>query len=185
LRLVTKGALKNTPYYVSFALASGTNAAINFNFNGTVDNGITYNKLTKLGSISVHQAEPSGQYYVRIYAENFVSYQTFVDIFEVSGTIENAALKVLMNNNNQPQSIYLFSSNLSFVIDMTMGSNVKIVLYIGEEDARKTLPITRSVDGDWLNPLYINTRYMYPDDYNVTANVSNALSYVVLVQTIM
>ena len=58
VHVTTKGALKNTPFYVGFALGTGTYASISFVFNFNKDNLIAYNEVTKIGSSSWHSALP-------------------------------------------------------------------------------------------------------------------------------
>ena len=59
---------------------------------------------------------------------------------------------------------------------MSAGSNVKIVLFIGEEDALNALPVTSVIIGNWSSPWNIRRTYRFPGDYKVTAIISNSVS---------
>ena len=79
------------------------------------------------------------------------------------------------------QNIYLFPKPIDFIIDMDSGTNVRVYLYISEQEAS---PINRSVLGYWKSPLNITANYTYPGDYKVSVIISNEVSSVSLTKTI-
>ena len=81
-------------------------------------------------------------------------------------------------------NIFSFSNSVNFVIDMSFGTDVSAVLYIGEEESLKTWAITNYVVGEWLSPWIVTRSYRYPGDYNVTVLLSNSVSSFTLVQAI-
>ena len=175
VHLITRGALKNSPYYVQFGLDSGTNATLTFIFNSVLDNGITYSEATKVGKSSLRNAEPSAIYPVRINAWNYVSNVTLDDVFQISAPIVNPSL-LIRPVHASSSNIYLFENTIDFIIDMTMGSNVLIVLYFGEELILNSWPLNKSIIGDWNNSIMISRKYAYPGDYNVSLYLSNSVS---------
>ena len=175
VHLITRGALKNSPYYVQFGLDSGTNAILTFTFNSVLDNGITYSEATKVGKSSLRNAEPSAIYPVRINAWNYVSNVILDDVFQISAPIVNPSL-LIRPVHASSSNIYLFENQIDFIIDMTMGSNVLIVLYFGEELILNALPLNKSIIGDWATSKTISRKYAYPGDYNVSLYLSNSIS---------
>ena len=91
--------------------------------------------------------------------------------------IENPRL-LIMTPVSLSQNIYLFSEIITFILDVSSGTNVQVQLYIGEEQFLKTLPISQLESGLWIKPLNINRYYKYPGDYTVTAIFSNSISSV-------
>jgi hypothetical protein len=174
IQLLAKGALRNIPYYVKFGLGTGTNAQVTFTFNDVLDNEMTYVESTKVGTSSQRNAELSAIYPVKITASNYVSDAIVNDFFQISAPIENPSLTITPVNKST--NIYNFKSQINFSIDMTLGSNVLIVLYIGDEIVLSTLPSNQSVIGDWKNPVSFSKKYKYPNTYTVTAYVSNAIN---------
>jgi hypothetical protein len=79
------------------------------------------------------------------------------------------------------QSLYLFSKPVDFIIDMNMGTNVKVYLFISEN---VTSPINRSVSGYWSSSMKITANYTYPGDYKVTVVMSNEVSSVTITNSI-
>ena len=73
---------------------------------------------------------------------------------------------------------------MNIVVDMSFGTDVNIVLFVGEEESLKTLPISSSVVGEWSSPWIETISYRYPGDYNVTVYLSNSVSSFTLVQVI-
>jgi hypothetical protein len=67
---------------------------------------------------------------------------------------------------------------------MSIGDNVRVELYIGEEELIHTLPIHSFIPGIWSSPLAITKKYRYPGDYKVTAIISNSISSIILTKQI-
>jgi hypothetical protein len=67
---------------------------------------------------------------------------------------------------------------------MSIGANVRVELYIGEEELIHTLPTNRFIPGIWSSPLKITKKYRYPGDYKVTAIISNSVSSIILTKKI-
>ena len=180
LQLTSYGVLKNTPYSIRFSLNTGSNVIIKFYFNGTIDSGMTYNQLSKIGASSWHNGEPSAIYPIQIIAWNFVSNVTLNDTFQISATMTNPTF-LIMTPINAPD-LYLFSSPIYFKIDMSTGSNVQIKLTtvstrlttIGYNSTN--IIYNNLIRGDWKSSLIIPYNYTYPGYYNVSLTISNALS---------
>ena len=67
---------------------------------------------------------------------------------------------------------------------MSIGTDVQVDLYIGEEELCNTLPTSNFIQGIWSSPLKINKTYKYPGDYKVRAVIYNSVSAVVLTKQI-
>jgi hypothetical protein len=98
--------------------------------------------------------------------------------------IQNAYLTILTPVSQSQNNIYLYNKSIDFVIDMSIGDNVKVELYIGEEELINSLPITNFIPGVWSSPLKITKKYRYPGDYKVTAIISNSVSSIILTKKI-
>jgi hypothetical protein len=82
------------------------------------------------------------------------------------------------------QNIFLFNQSIDFVIDLSLGSNVKVDLFIGEEKILNSLPISSFIPGMWYAPLKLTRTYKFPGDYKVTAILSNSISSITLTKQI-
>jgi hypothetical protein len=82
------------------------------------------------------------------------------------------------------KNIFLYNESIDFVIDLSVGSNVKVDLYIGEEEIFNSLPISSFIPGIWQAPLKLTRTYKYPGDYKVTAVLSNSVSSITLTKQI-
>jgi hypothetical protein len=97
--------------------------------------------------------------------------------------IQNAVLTIA-TPINPLKNIFLFNESIDFVIDLSVGSNVKVDLFIGEEKILNSLPISTFIPGIWQAPLKITRTYKYPGDYKVTAILSNSVSSITLTKQI-
>ena len=96
---------------------------------------------------------------------------------EVPIIFQNANLKISTPVSSSQNNIYLYTQSIDFIIDMSTGTDVTVVLYIGEEELINTLPISSYIPGIWSSPLNITKNYRYPGDYKVTAIISNSVSF--------
>ena len=103
---------------------------------------------------------------------------------KVPNSILNAFLNILTSISQSQNTIYLYSQSIDFIIDMSIGTDVQVDLYTGEEELFNTLPIRNFIPGIWSSPLKISRTYRYPGDYKVKAVISNSVSAVVLTQQI-
>jgi hypothetical protein len=98
--------------------------------------------------------------------------------------IQNAFLTILTPVSPTQNNIYLYNKSIDFIIDMSIGANVRVELYIGEEELIRSLPINSFIPGIWSSPLKITKKYRYPGDYKVTAIISNSVSSIILTKKI-
>ena len=103
---------------------------------------------------------------------------------EVPFSILNACLNILTPISTFQNNIYLYTQSIDFIIDLSIGTDVHVDLYTGEEELFNTLPISNFIPGIWSSPLKISRTYRYPGDYKVKAVISNSVSAVVLTKQI-
>lgn len=90
--------------------------------------------------------------------------------------IVNPELAIMTPISYLQNNIYLYSKPIDFIVNLSYGTDVKVDLYIGEEELLNKFPSSTFISGAWPSPLKITRSYTYPGDYRVTAVISNEVS---------
>lgn len=172
LSLLSKGALKSSPFKIQFKFNQATKPQIQFFIDNALQSGITYDESTGIGST---QDQPlssiSKIYIININASNLVSSIWFNDTFEVSALISVSQLSITsaLNQGN----LHLYNDSIQIQTNLASGSNVIIQVSTGDGYSTQN-----SYHGDWnpSNPFLLSYKFNYPGDYIVKILISNAVS---------
>ena len=207
VRLAKNGALANTAYSIEFIVASSASSSLNLYFyvDGLLDTGVslqsrdtstTPNQLYYKSTARTPQLSPL-IHKIRVLAYNFVSRIELNTSFEISYEITNARLSLSPVSDSaiiqlNPAMLYTYEYSylrnfILFQISMSAGSNINVKVYTGDEVNPKVPNIEINQLGNWDNSVVfgkLNYTYANPGDFNVVVNVSNALGYVLFMQSI-
>lgn len=180
LKLVENGTLLNRPYSIDFSLQTGSSPLnIEFYLNNKLEI-ITYSGF--IGKSSIYPAESTTKLHqVYIKLKNYVSLIELNTTFEISTPILNPTFTILPSIGLSEYT-YSYPTELTFKIDMSQGSNVKIKintdLYEIQALNEDNL-IQISTQGDWsqnTNSHLIKYNYPSPGDFNLQVTLWNSLS---------
>ena len=173
--LVKLGVLINTPYTVDFTFKTGSQPLSGvFYFDDALDTNLYITSFYGRGSPRPGEAK-TAIHTVSIFLSNYASSKWLNGTFEISSPIINATFTI--SNFPFNSYMYVYPDPFNFVINMLMGSNVRVRVFYGDESNSNIPGSDWTFTGDWPGPYLFSHAYQNPGDYVIKVNVSNFINF--------